>query len=100
MLTGEQQVHWQYLEEESNELLLRVLQDVEKDGFAGVLVREDVAVETLTLKLVSMTMVKCLALLMEKLGHDNLPMAYMQATTMHVELVKYYMMKQSERTRA
>lgn len=79
---------WDYIEEESNELVLKVQEMVAQDGFTASMPDQRSAPETLALKIMSAAMVKTLAILVEKLGHTNLAMAYMQTVPMHVEYVK------------
>lgn len=87
-MTNEERVLWEYIEEESSELVLRTLECVEIDGFQRSHPNENTAVETVAMKVLSAAFIKTLALLVEKMNHPSLAMAYMQTVPMHVELIK------------
>lgn len=87
-MTPEERMLWDYIEEESSELVLRTLECVELDGFHKSQPNENSAVETVAMKVLSAAFVKTLALLVEKMNHPSLAMAYMQTIPMHVELIK------------
>lgn len=87
-MTPEEQTLWDYIEEESSELVLRTLECVEMDGFHKSHPNENSAVETVAMKVLSAAYIKTLALLVEKMNHPSLAMAYMQTIPLHVELIK------------
>lgn len=93
-MTVEERIQWEYVDMESNELMLDVLARIKDDGFQVAMPDPNSAVETLALKVLSQAMVKTLALLVEKLEHPSLAMAYMQMAPMHAELVKLYTLKE------
>lgn len=93
-MTPEERMLWEYIEEESSELVLRTLECVEIDGFHKSHPSEDHAVETVAMKVLSAAFIKTLALLVEKTGYPSLAMAYMQTVPMHVELIKAYTIKE------
>ena len=94
-MTSEEQMLWDYVEDESNELLLRMVDNVVCDGYnkgSGASSAEMVA-----LKILSAAIVKTLAVATERLGNYDLATAYMDMVPMHVELIKVYTFRAMER---
>lgn len=92
-MTPEEKMLWDYVDEESSDLALKVMADVEHDGFNRGTVDERVATELVAIKVLSAATIKTLALLVEKVNHPDLVGAYMQMVPMHVDLVKTLVMK-------
>ena len=93
MMTSEEKMMWDYIEEESNDLLLKIKENIQFDGFKDLHGNTNAEVETLALKVVSLTMIKQLAILCETLAHPDIGIAYMQIVPMHADLIKTYVMK-------
>lgn len=94
-MTVEEQILWDYIEQESSELLLKLKENVESDGFdkaAGASGTEIVA-----LKIFSAAIVKMLAVATERNGNYDLATAYMDMVPLHVELIKVYTFRAMER---
>lgn len=86
---------WDYVEDQSNEMLLTMMRHIELDGYdkaAGASGTEMVA-----LKILSAAIVKTLAVATERLGNYDLATAYMDMVPMHVELIKVYTFRALER---
>lgn len=98
-MTEQETILWDYIDEESNDLLLEIAKRVKDDGFSAAveapIAMHDAAEELLGLKIVSQTMVKQLALLAEKIDHPDLVQAYMTIVPLHVGMIKYLMMIQA-----
>lgn len=92
MTVGEK-VLWDYIEEESDELLLKLVENVERDGF-DKMAAGNLATETVAIKIISAALVKLLQVMCEKESGPNLAVAYLQLSPMHAELVKLYLMKE------
>lgn len=92
-MTGEEQVLWDYIEQESDELILQMARNVSEDGFDRV----ESGPEIVTLKVMSAAIVKMLAIATEKTGRLDLATAYLEMVPMHVELIKVYSFKALER---
>lgn len=86
-----------YVETESDDLVLKVLEQVKNDGFSRALDDEENGVEMVALKVLSQAMIKCLALMTEKMNHPSLAMAYMQIVPMHTNVVKNMMVRDLKR---
>ena len=93
-LTLEEQLVWDYIEQESNDLVLEIQAKIAIDGYTKATPNEESAPETLALKVMSLAMIKTLAILTEKRGHPNMAMAYMQIVPMHVAMVQELTIKQ------
>lgn len=81
---------WDYVEQESDDLLLELRDRVERDGFAAA---ADGDVELVSMMVLSTVSMKNLALTCENLGTD-LSEKYMELVRGQVELLKLYVMKQ------
>lgn len=95
-MTPAEKILFDYIEEESNALLLELKHKIEFDGFKDLHDRDCYNVETLAIKILAHTHVKFLSLLTEKMGHPNIALAYMEYVPMHVELLKMYVIKEIE----
>jgi hypothetical protein len=93
-MTIDEKMLWDYVDEESDELMLKLRDIVEDDAFYNLLPDNRVAQETLMLKIVSAAMVKVLAIMCEKMEHPSLAMAYIQVVPMHTELLKTLLLKE------
>lgn len=89
-MTPEDKILWDYIDEESNYLLLRLNQGIKTDGYA----RAGASEEAIAMKVLSAAMIKTLAITCEKINHPCLATAYMQTIPMHTELIKIFLMKQ------
>ncbi len=87
---------WQYVEDESNEIVLTMMRNVEDDGYDRVSPGASGA-ETIVLKVLSAALLKMLALATERVGTTDLAGAYMEMVPMHVELIKVYTFRALER---
>lgn len=85
---------WDYIEEESDELMIYVRDCIVKDGFDKALEGSIMSPETLSLKVLSHAMIKTLAILVEKTNHPSLARAYLDLAPMHSELIKIYLLKE------
>jgi hypothetical protein len=94
-MTPDEKMLWDYIDVESNELLMKIRDDVAQDGFDVLLSHEQSATELLALKVISATMIKTLAMVCEAKGKTDLMQAYMEMAPMHADLLKAYMMKES-----
>ncbi len=95
-MTPDEQLLWDYIEQESNELILKMTQQVESDGF-DLASPESHASETIALKILSAATVKMLAIISERVGGVDLVKAYMEMVPLHVELIKVYTFRALER---
>lgn len=93
-MTAEEQVVWDYVLEESSELVLETIRRIEEDGFDRSHPNPETGAEIVALKILSHAYVKTLALLCEKMNHPGVAVAYMQVLPLHVELVKFYTLKE------
>ncbi len=94
-MTHEEQMLWDYVEDQSNEMLLTMTRNVEIDGYdraAGAS-----GTEMVVLKVLSAAIVKALAVATERVGNYDLASAYMDMVPMHVELIKVYTFRAVER---
>jgi hypothetical protein len=89
-MTPKDKILWDYIDEESNDLLLRLNQEIKDDGFTGSGKSEEV----IAMKVLSAAMIKTLAITCEKINHPCLATAYMQTIPLHTELIKIFLMKQ------
>lgn len=94
-MTREEQVLWDYIEQESDELVLQMSKNVADDGFDRV-----DGPEIVTLKIMSAAVVKMLAIATEKTGRLDLATAYMEMVPMQIELIKVYSFKALERNKS
>lgn len=92
-MTVDEQNAWDYIEEESNELVLEVANRVQGDGFGALMPDERTACEVLAFKILSQAMIKQLAIMTEKINHPNLAMAYMQMAPMHASIIQTMLVK-------
>lgn len=76
-----------YIYEESDELILSLMTNVEKDGFHAEQNDPGTAVETVMLQVLSQAMVKTLAILCEKVGDRSLGEAYVEMLPLHYAMV-------------
>lgn len=95
-LTSKEQMLWDYIDEESNELLLKLERQVQSDGYAEAQ-PGPLSVDTVVMKIMSAALVKMLALVSEGTPGTDLARAYMDMVPMHVELIKVYTFKAMER---
>lgn len=95
-MTPDEQLLWDYIEQESNELILKMTQQVENDGF-NLGSPEAHGAETVALKILSAATVKMLAIISERVGGVDLVKAYMEMVPLHVELIKVYTFRALER---
>ena len=93
-MTPAEKILWDYIEEESNALLLDLKHKIEFDGFKDLHENDKYTVETVALKILAHTNMKFLSLLTEKMGHPNIALAYMEYVPMHTELIKMYVIKE------
>lgn len=94
-LTIEEQNTLDYINTESDELIVQLKEAIEGDGYT----RNDhkpCAAEHLALKVLSMAMVKTLAIVCENTNHPSLPLAYLQLGNMHTDMIKAFMLKDLE----
>lgn len=87
-MSDAERILWEYLDEESDELILRLRDNVVVDGFAS----ED-NTETVVLKMLAHATMKVIAIMCEKTEHPSIGLAYMQTIPMVTELVKFYVLK-------
>lgn len=92
-MTAEEQILWDYVDEESNDLILSMSRNVIEDGFDQV----PQGAEMVSLKIMSAAIVKMLAIATEKSGRLDLATAYMEMVPLHVELIKVYTFRALER---
>lgn len=88
-----EKIMWDYIDEESNDLLLEVSQRVAADGFEKLMVDDRTGAEVLSFKILSQAMIKQLAIMTEKIDHPNLAMAYIQTAPMHAALIQEMLVK-------
>lgn len=93
-LSSDDQLMLEYIEEESNSLVLEIKSKIENDGYLNAAGSEIINLEVVSLKIISMAMIKVLALAVEKLNHHNLAAAYLQLVPLHTELIKLYLIKE------
>lgn len=93
-MTDQEKMLWQYIDQESDELVLEIQERVSRDGFCASMPDSESAPEAIAMKIMSSAMVKTLALLTEKLGHPNIGLAYLQLVPMHVDLIKELTIKE------
>lgn len=94
MSSDQDRILWEYVDLESDELLLEVAARVAADGFSQASgERLAVADEVLALKVLTSATVKQLAILVEKINHPSLVLAYVQMLPMVVDMVKYLEMR-------
>lgn len=95
-MTPSEKMLWDYIEDESNELFMRVVRNVREDGF-GAEDPERHGPEVVALKVVSAAMVKLLAITSEERGVTDIVKAYMDMVPLHAELIKVYAFRALER---
>lgn len=78
-----------YVDEESDDLLLDLQKKVEGDGYSSA----GVSQEALMLEILAHAQVKVLAIMCERTGHSNLALAYMQSGRAATKAVKRYTLK-------
>lgn len=87
---------WDYLDEESDALLLELRERVEKDGFHKAMPEE--TPDTLALNLLVMTQVKLLVLMCERAGHPSPTIAFMDVLLPQiVHVLNYYTLQSAEK---
>lgn len=94
-MTPDEQNLWQYVEDESNELVCVLAENAKRDGYADASGVRDP--ELVALKVASATMVKMLAIMTERTQNTDLAEAYMQLVPLHVELIKVYSFRALQR---
>lgn len=88
------QVLWDYLDEESDTLLLELRERVEKDGFTKAMPTE--GPDTLTMNLLIMLQMKLLILMCERVGHPSPPRAYMDVVLpQQIDMLKHFVVRQA-----
>ena len=88
--TSDENILWEYVQQESDALLLDIQEKVENDGFAKAARGDSDCVATMIMAAANL---KMLVLMAEK-GNLSLPGAFMAATTTQVELLKLYVLEQ------
>jgi hypothetical protein len=99
-MTTKSQDHilWEYLDEESDALLLELRERVEKDGFTKAMPTE--GPDTLTLNLLIMLQMKLLILMCERVGHPSPPRAYMDVVLpQQIDMLKHFVIRQARQQR-
>ena len=94
-LTVEEQNIVDYIETESDELIVQLKEAIEGDGF----IRDDpkpCAAEHLALKVLSLAMIKTLSIVCENTNHPSIPLAFLQLNSMHTDMIKAFMLKDLE----
>ncbi len=94
-MTTEEQILWDYIEDESNDMLLNMMKNISDDGYDKAVGSQ--GVEMVALKILSAAIVKVLAVATERVGNYDLATAYMDMVPMHVELIKLYTFRALER---
>lgn len=94
-MTESDKMLWDYVDEESDALLIRMRDMVRQDGYQALLVHENTAVETIALKVLSAAMIKTLAIICETVGKRDLMQAYVEMSPMHAELLKEFMLREA-----
>lgn len=85
---------WEYLDEESDELLLELRERVEKDGFTKAMPTE--SPDALTLNLLIMLKAKLFILMCERVGHPNAAKAYMDIVLpQEIDILKHFIIRQA-----
>lgn len=95
-MTTKSQDHilWEYLDEESDALLLELRERVEKDGFTKAMPTE--GPDTLTLNLLIMLQMKLLVLMCERVGHPSPPRAYMDVVLpQQIDMLRHFVVRQA-----
>src|SRR5690606_37354914 len=88
------QVLWDYLDEESDALLLELRERVEKDGFTQAMPTD--GPDTLTMNLLIMLKAKLLVLMCERVGHPSPPRAYMDVVLpQEIDMLKHFVVRQA-----
>lgn len=96
-MTSEEQMLWDYIDEESDTLLLKMREQVVTDGFYAMVKGDTTAVENVSLKIISAAMIKTLAIMCEERGGTDLMQAYVEMAPMHASLMKSFMLKEIRR---
>lgn len=78
-----------YVDEESDELILSLKGKTDGDGYLSA----GVSQESLMLEILAHAQVKVLAIMCERSGHTNLALAYVQTQGTTAEAVKRYTLK-------
>jgi hypothetical protein len=94
-MTRAEQDLWNYIDEESDVLLIKMRDMVRHDGFHVTVEDEAVAAETIALKVLSAAMIKTLAVMCEAKSRHDLMQAYVEMAPMHADLLKEYMLKEA-----
>lgn len=94
MMTRAEQDLWDYIDEESDVLLVKMRDQVKQDGFQAALSDDMTGVETIALKVLSAAMIKTLAVMCEARSRHDLMQAYVEMAPMHAELLKEYMLRE------
>lgn len=85
---------WEYLDEESDELLLELRERVEKDGFTKAMPTK--SPDALTLNLLIMLKAKLFILMCERVGHPNAAKAYMDIVLpQEIDILKHFIIRQA-----
>lgn len=95
-MTALERTLWDYIDEESNDLMILVRDNIVTDGYDQAMEGSMLSPETLSLKVLSHAMIKTLAMLVEKTGHPSLARAYLELAPMHSELIKLYLLKEKK----
>lgn len=89
---------WEYLDEESDALLLELRERVEKDGFTKAMPTD--GPDTLTMNLLIMLKAKLLILMCERVGHPNAARAYMDVVLpQEIDMLKHFIIRQARQQR-
>lgn len=85
---------WEYIDEESDALLLELRERVEKDGFTKAMPTE--GPDTLTMNLLIMLQMKLLVLMCERVGHPNAARAYMDVVLpQQIDMLRHFVVRQA-----
>lgn len=85
---------WEYLDEESDELLLELRERVEKDGFTKAMPTE--SPDALTLNLLIILQMKLFILMCERVGHPSPPKAFMDVVLpQQIDILKHFVVRQA-----
>lgn len=96
MMVAKSQDHilWEYIDEESDALLLELRERVEKDGFTKAMPTE--GPDTLTMNLLIMLQMKLLVLMCERVGHPNAARAYMDVVLpQQIDMLRHFVVRQA-----
>lgn len=93
MMTNPEKLLWAYIDEESDEMMLKAIEAVNIDGF-GKLQPGESGTEMVAVKILSVAMIKTLQIICERSGGPDLVTAFMQLSPLHAEIVKMYVAKE------